>query len=482
MPKSYSRLQSDAGGSELSDTARDTPVPYAMPALPDPNPLSFAIPPKDLVSEGISLYFQYCHKQPLWLFDMDGPFIPENHRSEVILSMLSLALRYSNNILLDGRIDQICRQYVDSACSSVMLRISQGSVDLSTLQSLCLIALAEYTGEKTHFYSALTVTLANCLSLLSANQNHLAWLHIGLVTNLARCSGLDQESHEGDLTLALEERRRVLWSIYLLNQQYAPHNMQLNMLHDIQNPKYMAPAMDPSREMGIKPPQTPQETGIFSRRGGIWVYMVQMSGLWNEVQHFVSHCASGDTTPPWSVQSGYSMIGAHLMDMETNYPTAHRYDSARFQDQPAEELHRDRPYWSPWLYLQLVYHAVHSVINHPFLYSWRPQDSPQRAVPNTFWKTSSELALVHSTWIVHLIGMISEKNYKLSDPFLGHTVAIAATIHIYYCRAADQTVRESAQRKLETCTDFLSDLASQWPRFQEIVSLHPKEFVSDTCS
>lgn len=168
MPKSYSRgLQSDAGGSELSDTARDTPVPYAMPALPDPSPLSFAIPPKDLVAEGISLYFQYCHKQPLWLFDMDGPFIPENHRSEVILSMLSLALRYSNNILLDGRIDQICRQYVDSACSSVMLRISQGSVDLSTLQSLCLIALAEYTGKSTNFHFARNVPIANCPYLLS---------------------------------------------------------------------------------------------------------------------------------------------------------------------------------------------------------------------------------------------------------------------------------------------------------------------------
>lgn len=255
--------------------------------------------------------------------------------------------------------------------------------------------------------------------------------------------------------------------------------MQLNMLQDIQTPKYMAPNLDSSREMGINPPRNPQENGAFSR-GGIWVYMVQLSSLWSEVQHFVSHCASGDQTTPWSVNSGYSIIGAHLMDMETKFPTAHRYDSARFQDHAREDLHRDRGYWSSWLYLQFTYHAVHSVLNHPFLYSWRPQQSAQLAVPNTFWKTSSELALIHSTWTAYLIGMVAEKDYELSDPFLGHTVAIAATIHIYYCGAADPAMRESAQRKLDTCTKFLGELAIRWPRFQEIVSKSARHGVQYT--
>ncbi|KAJ5151746.1 hypothetical protein N7492_010041 [Penicillium capsulatum] len=263
-----------------------------------------------------------------------------------------------------------------------MSRIGQGAVDLSTIQSLCLIALAEYI----------------------ANDTQVAWLHIGLATSLAKCAGIDIESDVGEATPALEEQRRLFWSIHFLNQQYGPHTMQLNMLQNIQSPTYMAPNIDCSREMGIKPPQNPQENGTFSSRGGIWVYMVQLCSLWNEVQHFVSHCASGDSTPPWSVNSAYSIIGAHLMDMETKFPTTHRYDSVRFQDHSREDLHRDRGYWSSWLYLQFTYHAVHSVLNHPFIYSWRPQQSAQLAVPNTFWKTSSELALIHSTWIAYLIG------------------------------------------------------------------------------
>ncbi|KAJ6016046.1 hypothetical protein N7540_010637 [Penicillium herquei] len=408
------------------------------------NPLPFSLPSKEIVTEGIALYFKYCHKQPLWLFDPEDISIPEACRSEVIFGMLSVALRYSNNVFLNGRTDQMCRYYAEATRSYAMFRIAQGTVDLSTVKSLCLVALAEYI----------------------ANDTHLVWLHIGLASNLAQCAGIDIEMHEGDFSPVLEERRRVFWSIHVLKQHYAPHSMHLNMLRDIHSPKYMAVNNGSPREMGMKPPQTPQENGAFTSRGGIWVYMVQLATLWSEVQEYVSHCAGGYSTPPWSVDSGYSIIGAHLMDIETKFPTCNRYDSVRFQDQSQEELHRDRGYWSPWLYLQFTYHAVHSVLNHPFLYSWRPQQSAQLAVPNTFWKTSSELALIHTTWTVRLIDMVVEKDYEISDPFLCHAVAIAATIHLYYCCAADTTMRESAHRKLETCTRYLSNLATKWPRCQ----------------
>jgi len=308
------------------------------------------------------------------------------------------------------------------------------------------------------------------LITLLANDTHMAWLHIGLATSLSKCGGLDVESHKGNFTTGREIQRRVFWSIHLLNQQYGPRSMHLNMLRDIQRPKYMGVNTDSMRTMGIIPPQVPQEIAGPTQIEGIWVYMVQLSTLWTEVQHYVSHCASGDPTPPWSLESGYSVIGAHLMNVETKFPTYHRWDSVRFIDHSTQDLHQNRGYWSPWVYLQFTYHAIHSVLNHPFLYSWRPQQSAQLAVPNTFWKTSSELALIHTTWTVRLIDMITEKNYQVSDPFLGHLVAIAATIQLYYCRAADPTIRDSAQSKVDVCLKFLGKLATKWPRCQAIVS------------
>jgi hypothetical protein len=150
-PKSHSRgLQSCDNASESSDMRESTMTqgrPSDETALHVASMLPFAMPPKDIVAEGITLYFQYCHKQPLWLFDPDNLLIPEKCRSEVVFGMLSLALRYSSNPFLEGRIDQMCRQYAEAARGYAMFRVAQGTVNLSTIQSLCLIALAEYIGE-----------------------------------------------------------------------------------------------------------------------------------------------------------------------------------------------------------------------------------------------------------------------------------------------------------------------------------------------
>lgn len=105
------------------------------------------MPPRDMISKYIALYFQYCHKQPLWLFNPEDfsnlPSIPD----EVIFGISSLALRYSRSHILDGQVDQQCRQYAEAAQSLISLRIARGKVNLSTMQALCLIALAEYIGE-----------------------------------------------------------------------------------------------------------------------------------------------------------------------------------------------------------------------------------------------------------------------------------------------------------------------------------------------
>lgn len=273
-----------------------------------------------------------------------------------------------------------------------------------------------------------------------------------------------------------ESRRKVFYSIYLLNQTYAPRSMLLNMLGDIENSKYLEPQRDLRQESGQLPPLMPRDTINIAQvdgveRAGIWTYMVQQSSLWREVRGYVAQCADGHPKPPWSPESGYAVIGAHLMELETRFPTYHRYDAVKFLDRSREELQQNRNYWSPWLCIQIVYHTIHCMLNHPFLYSSRPNQSMQMSVPNTFWKTSSELALLHSTWTVRLIDMVWEKDYRVSDPFLGHCAAVAATIHLYYCRATDIRVRTSAQSKLGKCMRFVDELGTVWPVCQLIVSI-----------
>lgn len=303
----------------------------------------------------------------------------------------------------------------------------------------------------------------------------MAWFHINLAMSLANMADMNIETRNGAFGPIQESRRKVFYSIYILNQTYAPRFMLLNMLEDIENPKYVEPKRDLNQESGELPPLNPRDSINVaqvdrSECAGIWTYVVQQSSLWREVRGYIAQCADGHPRPPWSPESGYAVIGAHLMDLETRFPTHHRYDAVKFLDRSMAELQQNRDYWSPWLRIQFVYHAIHSMLNHPFLYSSRPHQSAQMSVPNTFWKTSSEQALLHSTWTVRLIDMVWEKDYRVSDPFLGYCAAIAATIHVYYCRASDIRVRTSAQSKLGKCMRFVDELGTVWPICQLIVS------------
>lgn len=144
----YSReLHSCDTPSESIDVP-DTPSQQEKPSDQGHLQVPYSLPPNDIVEESIALYFRYCHKQPLWLFDPDDLARPAECREEVVFGILTLALRYSDNPFLAGRTDQLCRQYSEAARDLIMLRISQGKVDLSTLQSLCLIALAQYIGRE----------------------------------------------------------------------------------------------------------------------------------------------------------------------------------------------------------------------------------------------------------------------------------------------------------------------------------------------
>jgi hypothetical protein len=276
-----------------------------------------------------------------------------------------------------------------------------------------------------------------------------------------------------------ESMRRVFWSLHLLQQMYGQQSSATDILEDISRPRYVATHIDFRKKLNELPPFMPREDIIrrsnsgSQNNSGVWAYMIQLGSLWAEVRTYVKQWAEQiDSAPaPWSIDSGYAQIGAHLMDLETKLPARHRFDLARFPDQNDLQLQESREYWSPWIYLQFTYHTIHNILNHPFLYSSRPRQSAQLAVPNTFWKTSSELAFIHSTWVARLIDMVTNKSYRVSDPFIGHCTAIAATVHIYFCRAADKTTRESAISRLSRCAAYLAELAELWPSCKFLVGI-----------
>jgi hypothetical protein len=406
---------------------------------------SSLLPSRDAIAKAIELYFLCGHRQPVWLFDPPSKLNPECSE-ELLLTVLGLSVQYAPNDFAEAQM-QTPSAYNDAARVLIMLKVANSTIDLATIQSLCLL------------------TYSN----LVCGDVQLASFHVTLANNLLQCSGLD--THASNLRAPfLEEQRRLYWSVQTLSVVCGLPVRTPSTL-DIKSPRFLVSEETPRRIVGhapLLPLDLPNSRG--ERALGIWAHSVRSATLWGMVRVYIWRCAEGQAKAPWQPNSDYVAINAQLLDMECAFPTSSRFDSARFMERPLEELLRNRDFWLPWMKIQMIFHTLHAVLNHPFLYSARV--SNPKPGPNGFWKTSTDLALVHSTWVSRLLGMAVRKGFPLVDPFFAYAAAVAVTLHIYWSRAADPKIRAPAEKNLDLCRSFIVELGTRWPLCRTIVCLH----------
>ncbi|KAI0811772.1 hypothetical protein GGR55DRAFT_641748 [Xylaria sp. FL0064] len=390
------------------------------------------------IATGIHLYFKYCHRQPIWCFEREDINNYSSLPHELVCSILCLTARFSN------KRDQL-QLYGHNVRPLIMLRIANGTVVLETIESLCLLSYSFF---------------------IDGNIN-LGQFHVGLALQLCRSAMLDLESAYNADDPAKERKRRLFWSLQLLEQFYGRQTGLPSVPTDV-GPSSYSPCGGGQRllsEMNSTRPALPTEIQGSSEscEPGIWNTGIHLGWVWSRVRKFVSDCAHNILKEPWRHDSTYAVVQSDFMETENRIPMCHRYDSVKFYARTVEELRRNHDYWAPWLKEQFTYHVIPTVLNHPFLYIVGAQHNPNLAIPNTFWKRSSELALLHATWIVRMIDMIVDKQVQLVDPFLGHVAAIAATVHLYYCCAAAAGLKQKSKTDFAKCRRFLKGFCSFSP-------------------
>lgn len=93
----------------------------------------------DELAAGVNLYFKYCHRQPIWCFEREEVEDPDSLPEELASSILALTSRFSD------RRDRI-QLYGNNAKTLIMLRIANGTVELATIESLCLLSFSSFMG------------------------------------------------------------------------------------------------------------------------------------------------------------------------------------------------------------------------------------------------------------------------------------------------------------------------------------------------
>ena len=118
------------------------------------------------------LYLTWCQNQPVSLFDDDTFLATLGSRDpELLLALQALCLRFPPGSLTSTRRRKLGAMSRRSRALA-MGRVEGGQVDLSTLQTLCLLSMVDLSGSPTTLLAYHLVFAARRW----ANSNHLRWL------------------------------------------------------------------------------------------------------------------------------------------------------------------------------------------------------------------------------------------------------------------------------------------------------------------
>ncbi|KAF2148106.1 hypothetical protein K461DRAFT_68801 [Myriangium duriaei CBS 260.36] len=384
-----------------------------------------------------SIYLSYCEGQPLCLFS-PSTFLDtlELRAPELVSCIWAMSLRFvqPRPDLESADIAKMITQNVKFARRTVMQRIADGTVELSTLQSLCLLSSLDFAEGK--------------------SEN--AAVHTTLLCTLS--SGIDLQPETID-SVAAEERLRCLWSIKILFNYHALDSTIARVSDD---------------RYDIKPLMSLDRRHLANMRGShakvfrIIASMARLGEVWRSAQCYTVGMAEPETTP-WSPNSEHSKITSELMDFESQTPSSHRLHVSGFGDKTLDDLHEHRDFWTPWLRLQFCYHTIPCLLNHPFLIAIRLRHY-RHAMPHSFLQSSFDQICLHGNWILYFVQILDRKQFEISDPILAYCVIVIATIHLQHSFVEETGLRTRAQAGFLACQNFIEKLSQRWPYVQNMAT------------
>jgi hypothetical protein len=370
----------------------------------------------------MQLFHTYCNFQPLPLFHHRSFSASENRDQELILAMRALGLRFRGNGIADPGIDRQIRDWTEQSRRMVMARVTEGSMELSTLQTLCILTLIDHTAGHT--------------LMAGANIRLAVYILQNLRFGSAEFTNLEDEQ---------DERVLLRWSLHML----------ANLIGE--------PTPGPSLRTAYN-----GNSATTANDMGIVGCAIQLSEMWGLTQNYAATAITPDAPPPWAPHSDYSRITFRHTEFESVTPLRYRLHETRLDELTGAELHRQRDFWGHCLFFQLVFHAIPCLLNHPLLLSARLRNF-RLTMPQSFLQHSYEQITLHAGWVLHFIELLESKNYEVSDPTIGQAVVIVATIYLQHSFVEDVFFREKAQSGYDKCLVFLKRMALRWPNIERQV-------------
>ncbi|KIW85127.1 hypothetical protein Z517_00516 [Fonsecaea pedrosoi CBS 271.37] len=451
-------------GTEHSEGDSSTYVNNDV-ALTDELSLAGTIP-STVLSETVDIYFAYCHNQPYSLFH-EANFRQRLSCGEIpphlLFAIMASAVRFSHNPFFGDRhsmavfyANQSWKSIVSSCFSATRIE------DLQTLQSLTLLSIFDFSGKGRHA---------------------LAWVKIGLSVRIAQSMRLMMESRNALSHADQEERRRVFWSLYLLDKLVTCGRAQPPAILDA-SCQLQLPCSEVAWRAGLEQ-KTLNLQQLFSRTGsnpvaydaGPFTNVIAMAyTLSRAAQYMLQQFNMQSQEPPWDANSEFAGIQSDLLYLESRLEM-HKSPTEVMAGHTVDgEI--DQQSAGPAIFSRALFHLCYCLLHHPLLLR-RRLESCHIPGPSSFLSRAFDTAWEHSKRLTLLLQEARYSGATTRASFFGYCTVVAGTIVALHRHHWSESKRLESAELLKCNINFLDDLG-QFYRNACSIGQSLKRFTADT--
>ncbi|KAG9500738.1 hypothetical protein J7337_006418 [Fusarium musae] len=414
-------------------------------------------PTQEVLKHFVKVYITKIHLQPLPLFTLDkleeqlldGPHF-------LLWSFMALGLMLSTHPFYDGQRTVARDFYTRKAEEAVNILSYEGDISPEVTQSLCLIAL----------------------KYLNNQQLARAWMTTGTAARLQalRFLSIDNTPSSTDDSVS-----RAHWSVFMLERLFVPTTPDAFGLgvpeFPISAPKPLVPKSTPRPERAQLEKTQPRT--ILSSDPGIIGVHIRLVSIWGKLRLYLHGLRRGVTEKPWSPDSMHTKLNIQMIEHEALIDSSYFLSKALLPSRTRAEISSHREYWDPFMASQIIWHAIHAVLNHPFVHLFLLRSS--RDVPPSclFLQQRIDMALFHTGSLFRILQSFMDL-MDIVDPMVADFVAAAMTVSWFFQFSADPKISRRAREELDKCGAFLSRVAGTWPHVnQKLETLRNLEALAD---
>ncbi|OQV03574.1 Fungal specific transcription factor domain-containing protein [Cladophialophora immunda] len=376
---------------------------------------------------------------------------------------MASAVRFSQNPFFGDR-HSMAVLYANHSWKSIVSSCFSATriEDIQTLQSLTLLSIFDFSA--------------------GHDRHALAWVKIGLSVRIAQSMRLMMENRTNMSYADQEERRRVFWSLYLLDKLVTCGRAQPPAILDascqLQLPCSEVVWRAGSRQKTMSLQQLFCRTGPKPPHGaGPFSNVIAMAyTLSRTAQYMLQQFNMQDQEPPWDANSDFAAIQSDLLYLESRLEMQKTLSEVMSRHTAHGDI--DQQSAGPAIFSRALFHLCYCLLHHPFLLR-RRLESCQVPAPSSFLSRAFDAAWENSKRLTLLLQEARCSGATTGASFYGYCTVVAGTILALHRHHCSDTRRLESAELLKCNISFLEDLG-QFYRNACSIGQSLKRFAADT--